>query len=155
MCVSLQDEQLYRNLHEEINHLALKLEKQEKTDGKNISSRRKHINKMYTLTYELCIMRRIITTKRQKKKKKLQTLTTQSGLWCFRWLKVQAHLKNYHENLQLALEVSSFYQQADNTMFAIDNMVRYTDPKAVLILHLMSLWYGTDIEALKWSLLVM
>ncbi|KAM8738079.1 uncharacterized protein mymx isoform 4-T4 [Acanthopagrus schlegelii] len=79
-----QDEQLYRNLHEEINHLALKLEKQGKTDGKNISSRRKHINKM--------------------------------------WLKVQAHLKNYHENLQLALEVSSFYQQADNTLFAINNM---------------------------------
>lgn len=47
--VSLQDEQRYRNLHEEINHLALKLEKQGKTDGKNISSRRKHINKMYTL----------------------------------------------------------------------------------------------------------
>lgn len=51
--VSLQDEQLYRNLHEEINHLALKLEKQEKTDGKNISSRRKHINKMYTLSLKL------------------------------------------------------------------------------------------------------
>ncbi|CAJ1067414.1 uncharacterized protein LOC121511110 [Xyrichtys novacula] len=79
-----QDEQLYRNLHEEINHLALKLEKQGKTDGKNISSRRKHINKM--------------------------------------WLKVQSHLKIYHENLQLALEVSSFYQQADNTVFAINNM---------------------------------
>ncbi|XP_034464212.1 uncharacterized protein LOC117775298 isoform X2 [Hippoglossus hippoglossus] len=79
-----QDEQLYRNLHEEINHLALKLEKQGKTDGKNISTRRKHINKM--------------------------------------WLKVQSHLKNYHANLQLALEVSSFYQQADNTLFAINNM---------------------------------
>ncbi|KAL7383084.1 hypothetical protein ABVT39_004657 [Epinephelus coioides] len=79
-----QDEQQYRNLHEEINHLALKLEKQGKTDGKNISSKRKHINKM--------------------------------------WLKAQSHLKNYHENLQLALEVSSFYQQADNTLFAINNM---------------------------------
>ncbi|KAK1905427.1 Spectrin beta chain non-erythrocytic 5 [Dissostichus eleginoides] len=79
-----QDEQLYGNLHEEINHLALKLEKQGKTDGKNISSKRKHINKM--------------------------------------WLKVQSHLKNYHENLQLALEVSSFYQQADNTLLAINNM---------------------------------
>ncbi|KAK2824072.1 hypothetical protein Q5P01_021247 [Channa striata] len=79
-----QDEQLYRNLHEEINHLALKLEKQGKIDGKNISSRRKHINKM--------------------------------------WLKVQSHLKNYHENLQLALEVSSFYQQADNTLSAINKM---------------------------------
>ncbi len=51
--VSLQDEQLYRNLHEEINHLAQKLEKQGKTDGKNISSRRKHINKMYTLSLQL------------------------------------------------------------------------------------------------------
>lgn len=40
-----------------------------------------------------------------------------------RWLKVQPHLKNYHENLQLALEVSTFYQQADNTLFAINNMV--------------------------------
>ncbi|XP_008299516.1 spectrin beta chain, non-erythrocytic 2 isoform X6 [Stegastes partitus] len=79
-----QDEQLHRNLHEEINNLALKLEKQGKTDGKNISSRRKQINKM--------------------------------------WLKVQSHLKNYHENLHLALEVSSFYQQADNTLFAINNM---------------------------------
>ncbi|KAG7230068.1 hypothetical protein INR49_009788 [Caranx melampygus] len=79
-----KDEQLYRNLHEEINHLALKLEKHGKTDGKNISTRRKHINKM--------------------------------------WLRVQSHLKNYHENLQLALEVSSFYQQADNIVFAINNM---------------------------------
>jgi len=47
--VSLQDEQQHRNLHEEINNLALKLEKQGKTDGKNISCRRKHINKMYGL----------------------------------------------------------------------------------------------------------
>ncbi|XP_034096924.1 spectrin beta chain, non-erythrocytic 1 isoform X8 [Gymnodraco acuticeps] len=83
-----QDEQLYGNLHEEINHLALKLEKQGKTDGKNISSKRKHINKM--------------------------------------WLKVQSHLKNYHENLQLALEVSSFYQQADDTLLAINNMRKST-----------------------------
>uniref|UniRef100_A0A3Q4N410 Si:ch1073-268j14.1 n=1 Tax=Neolamprologus brichardi TaxID=32507 RepID=A0A3Q4N410_NEOBR len=78
-----QDEQLHRNLHEEINNLALKLEKQGKTDSKNISSRRKHINK---------------------------------------WLKMQSHLKNYHENLHLALEVSSFYQQADNILFAINSM---------------------------------
>lgn len=42
-----------------------------------------------------------------------------------RWLKVQSHLKNCHENLQLALEVSSFYQQADNTLFAINNMVKF------------------------------
>lgn len=48
--VPLQDEQLHRNLHEEINNLALKLEKQGKTDSKNISSRRKHINKMF-VTY--------------------------------------------------------------------------------------------------------
>ncbi|KAJ8250718.1 hypothetical protein COCON_G00226400 [Conger conger] len=78
-----QDEQLYRSLHEEINHLALKLEKQGKTEGKNISARRKHINKM--------------------------------------WQKVQALLKDYHETLQLALEVSSFYQQADNIITAISN----------------------------------
>ncbi|KAM9364941.1 uncharacterized protein mymx [Pholidichthys leucotaenia] len=81
-----QDEQLHRNLHEEINNLALKLEKQGRTDSKNISSRRKHINKM--------------------------------------WLKVQSHLKNYHENLHLALEVSSFYQQADNILFAVNDMTK-------------------------------
>ena len=40
-----------------------------------------------------------------------------------RWLKVQYLLKDFHENLQLALEVSSFYQQADNIMCAINNMV--------------------------------
>lgn len=43
----------------------------------------------------------------------------------FRWLKFQSHLKNYHENLQLALEVSSVYQQADNILFAINNMVEF------------------------------
>ncbi|XP_016400393.1 uncharacterized protein mymx [Sinocyclocheilus rhinocerous] len=79
-----QDEQLYHNLHEEINHMALRLEKQGKTEGKTISTRRKHINKM--------------------------------------WLKAQSHLKEYQENLQLALEVSSFYQQADNIVCSIDNM---------------------------------
>lgn len=47
MCLTFfQDEQLYRNLHEEINHMALRLEKQGKTEGKTISTRRKHINKM-------------------------------------------------------------------------------------------------------------
>ncbi|XP_014912837.1 uncharacterized protein mymx isoform X7 [Poecilia latipinna] len=81
-----QDEQLHRNLHEEINNLALKLEKLGKADGKNITIRKKHINKM--------------------------------------WLKVQSYLKNYHENLQVALEMSSFYQQADNTLDAINNMRR-------------------------------
>lgn len=45
----------------------------------------------------------------------------------FRWLKVQSHLKNYHENLQLALEVSSFYQQAENTLFAINKMVEFPE----------------------------
>ncbi|KAG9338071.1 hypothetical protein JZ751_027147 [Albula glossodonta] len=83
-----QDEQQYRTLHEEINHLALKLEKQGKTEGKNISTRRKHINKM--------------------------------------WLKVQSLLKDYHENLQLALEVSSFYQQADNIISAINQKRKST-----------------------------
>ncbi|KAJ8285022.1 hypothetical protein COCON_G00038720 [Conger conger] len=77
-----QDELQYRTLHEEINQLALKLEKQGKVEGKNISVRRKHINKM--------------------------------------WLKVQSLLKDYHDNLQLALEVSSFYQQADNIISAIN-----------------------------------
>ncbi|XP_039594244.1 uncharacterized protein LOC120516555 isoform X3 [Polypterus senegalus] len=70
-----QDEQQYRALHDEINSMALKLEKQGKNEGKNISTRRKHINKM--------------------------------------WLKAQALIKDHHENLQLALEASSFYQQAD------------------------------------------
>ncbi|KAJ8248382.1 hypothetical protein GJAV_G00241430 [Gymnothorax javanicus] len=78
-----EDEQLYRSLHEEINHLALKLEKQGKTEGKNVSTRRKHINKM--------------------------------------WQRVQSLLKDYRENLQLALEVSSFYHDADNIISAISN----------------------------------
>ncbi|XP_077586330.1 uncharacterized protein mymx isoform X2 [Stigmatopora nigra] len=81
-----QDEQLYRTLHEEINHMALKLEKQGKSDSKSISSRRKNINKM--------------------------------------WLKVQSHLKKHQDNLHIALEVSSFYQQADNTLFAINHMMK-------------------------------
>ncbi|XP_077438064.1 uncharacterized protein mymx [Vanacampus margaritifer] len=81
-----QDEQLYRTLHEEINHMAVKLEKQGKSDSKGISGRRKNINKM--------------------------------------WLKVQSHLKKHQDNLHLALEVSSFYQQADNTLFAINNMMK-------------------------------
>ncbi|XP_026133613.1 uncharacterized protein mymx isoform X2 [Carassius auratus] len=79
-----QDEQLYNNLHEEINHMALRLEKQGKTEGKTISTRRKHINKI--------------------------------------WLKAQSHLKEYQENLQLALEVSSFYLQADTIVCTINNM---------------------------------
>lgn len=36
---------------------------------------------------------------------------------------MQNHLKTYQEGLQQALEVSSFYQQADNTLSAINNMV--------------------------------
>ncbi|XP_076830237.1 uncharacterized protein mymx isoform X2 [Brachyhypopomus gauderio] len=79
-----QDEQLHRNLHEEINHLALKLEKQGKSEGKNISTRRKHINKM--------------------------------------WLKIQSHLKGCKDNLQVALEVSTFFQQADNIISSVSNM---------------------------------
>ncbi|XP_077073612.1 uncharacterized protein mymx isoform X2 [Siphateles boraxobius] len=85
-----QDEQLYHNLHEEINHMAISLEKQGKTEGKTISTRRKHINKM--------------------------------------WLKAQSHLKEYHENLQLALEVSSFYQHADNVVCSINNMRKSLSP---------------------------
>ncbi|KAK7139728.1 hypothetical protein R3I94_012393 [Phoxinus phoxinus] len=85
-----QDEQLYHNLHEEINHMAIRLEKQGKTEGKTISTRKKHINKM--------------------------------------WLKAQSHLKEYHENLQLALEVSSFYQQADNVVWSINNMRKSLSP---------------------------
>ncbi|XP_047207106.1 uncharacterized protein LOC124858867 isoform X3 [Girardinichthys multiradiatus] len=81
-----QDEQLHRNLHEEINNLALKLDKLGKADGKNITIRKKHINKM--------------------------------------WLKVQSYLKNYHETLQVALEMSSFYQQADKTLDVINDMRR-------------------------------
>nr|XP_023652016.1 uncharacterized protein LOC111835687 isoform X2 [Paramormyrops kingsleyae] len=83
-----QDEQHYRALHEEINHLALKLEKQGKMESKNISVRRKLINKM--------------------------------------WLKVQTLLKDYHESLQLALEVSSIYQQADSILCAISDKGKST-----------------------------
>ncbi|XP_034148182.1 uncharacterized protein LOC106023986 isoform X3 [Esox lucius] len=80
-----QDEQMYRTLHEEINQLALTLEKQGRpTETKNISTRRKHINML--------------------------------------WLKVQSLLKDYHDHLRLALEVSSFYQQADNALSAIKKM---------------------------------
>ncbi|MGH0140274.1 UNVERIFIED_CONTAM: hypothetical protein FKN15_008952 [Acipenser sinensis] len=78
-----QDEQQYRALHDEIDSLALRLEKQGKNEGKNISARRKHINKM--------------------------------------WLKTQTLLKDYHEKLQLALEASSFSQQADNIIRATNN----------------------------------
>ena len=46
-----------------------------------------------------------------------------------RWLKVQAHLKTYHEDLQLALEASSLYHQADSILSAIHNVVR--SPSAV------------------------
>ena len=40
-----------------------------------------------------------------------------------RWLKVQAHLKSYHEDLQLALEASSLYHQADSILSAIRHVV--------------------------------
>uniref|UniRef100_A0A3Q3GK68 Spectrin beta chain, non-erythrocytic 1-like n=1 Tax=Labrus bergylta TaxID=56723 RepID=A0A3Q3GK68_9LABR len=88
----LQDEQLYRNLHEEINHLALRLEKQGKTDGKNISSKRKHINK--------------------------------------RWLKVQSHLKNYHENLQLALECPRSTNRLIIRCLPLTTIKAYQHPKS-------------------------
>ncbi|XP_041105968.1 spectrin beta chain, non-erythrocytic 1-like isoform X5 [Polyodon spathula] len=78
-----QDEQQYWTHHAEINSLALRLEKQGKNEGKNISAKRKHINKM--------------------------------------WLKTQTLIKEYHENLQLALEASSFCQQADNIIKATNN----------------------------------
>ncbi|KAK6329593.1 hypothetical protein J4Q44_G00015710 [Coregonus suidteri] len=59
-------------LHEEINHLALKTGETGEDGGQeHLSTRRKHVNKM--------------------------------------WLKVHSLLKDYHEDLQLALEVSSFY----------------------------------------------
>lgn len=41
-----------------------------------------------------------------------------------RWLKVQTLLKDYHESLQLALEVSSFYQQADSILGSISDKVK-------------------------------
>ncbi|XP_069708619.1 spectrin beta chain, non-erythrocytic 2-like isoform X2 [Phaenicophaeus curvirostris] len=42
-----QEEQQFRNLHEELNSLAQKLEKQGKSESRNISARRKHLNKMW------------------------------------------------------------------------------------------------------------
>lgn len=36
---------------------------------------------------------------------------------------MQSQLKNYHRNLQLALEVSTFHQQADNALEAMNKMV--------------------------------
>ncbi len=51
-----QDEQLYHNLYEEINHMALRLEKQGKTEGKTISTRRKHINKTFVQILLLIII---------------------------------------------------------------------------------------------------
>ncbi|XP_043916711.1 uncharacterized protein LOC122793068 [Protopterus annectens] len=42
-----QEEQQFRNLQEEMNSLAQKLEKQGKSDSKAVSARRKHVNKMW------------------------------------------------------------------------------------------------------------
>ncbi|OPJ72454.1 calpain-11 isoform B [Patagioenas fasciata monilis] len=42
-----QEEQQFQNLHEELNSLAQKLEKQGKSESRSISARRKHLNKMW------------------------------------------------------------------------------------------------------------
>lgn len=41
-----QEEQQFQSLHEELNSLAQKLEKQGKSESRTISARRKHLNKM-------------------------------------------------------------------------------------------------------------
>ncbi|XP_027590964.2 spectrin beta chain, non-erythrocytic 2-like isoform X2 [Pipra filicauda] len=76
-----QEEQQFQSLHKEVNSLAQKLEKQGKSESRNISARRKHLNKT--------------------------------------WLRLQGTLKEHHETLQLALEVSAFFQQADILLGAI------------------------------------
>ncbi|XP_027743479.1 uncharacterized protein LOC114059351 isoform X3 [Empidonax traillii] len=76
-----QEEQQFQSLHKELNSLAQKLEKQGKSESRNISARRKHLNKT--------------------------------------WLRLQGTLKEHHEALQLALEVSAFFQQADILLGAI------------------------------------
>ncbi|KAJ7404279.1 spectrin beta chain, non-erythrocytic 5-like protein [Willisornis vidua] len=76
-----QEEQQFQSLHKELNSLAQKLEKQGKSESRNISARRKHLNKM--------------------------------------WMRLQGTLKEHHEVLQLALEVSAFFQQADLLLRAI------------------------------------
>lgn len=43
---SPQEEQHFQNLHEELNSLAQKLEKQGKSESRSVSARRKHLNKM-------------------------------------------------------------------------------------------------------------
>ncbi|KAG7260317.1 hypothetical protein CRUP_036672 [Coryphaenoides rupestris] len=50
------------------------------------------------------------------------TVRMVSPLCWFWWLKVQVHLKNRQENLQLALEASSFYHQADDILLAVHNV---------------------------------
>ncbi|XP_031449755.1 uncharacterized protein LOC116229399 isoform X3 [Phasianus colchicus] len=42
-----QEEQQFQSLHEELNSLAQKLEKQGKSESRSISARRKHLNKMW------------------------------------------------------------------------------------------------------------
>ncbi|XP_072189224.1 uncharacterized protein [Excalfactoria chinensis] len=42
-----QEEQQFQSLHEELNSLAQKLEKQGKSESRSISTRRKHLNKMW------------------------------------------------------------------------------------------------------------
>lgn len=41
-----QEEQHFQSLHEELNSLAQKLEKQGKSESRSVSARRKHLNKM-------------------------------------------------------------------------------------------------------------
>lgn len=43
---SAQEEQNFQSLHEELNSLAQKLEKQGKSESRSVSARRKHLNKM-------------------------------------------------------------------------------------------------------------
>lgn len=40
-----QEEQQFQSLHKELNSLAQKLEKQGKNESRNVSARRKHLNK--------------------------------------------------------------------------------------------------------------
>ncbi|CAH2256517.1 spectrin beta chain, non-erythrocytic 5-like isoform X4 [Pelobates cultripes] len=77
-----QEEVYYRNLQENINSLAQKLEKQGRAENKGPSNRRKQLNKM--------------------------------------WLRLQVTLQEHQQSLQLALEASSLWQQADTILRAME-----------------------------------
>ncbi|XP_063300219.1 uncharacterized protein LOC134587626 [Pelobates fuscus] len=77
-----QEEVYYRNLQENINSLAQKLEKQGRAENKGPSNRRKQLNKM--------------------------------------WLRLQVTLQEHQQSLQLALEASSLWQQADAILRAME-----------------------------------